>query len=45
MKSIGINDESGVFESLASLTYWTQEQILSGDFGNCSDGIIDVSAN
>lgn len=42
MKSLGINDDSGVFEALASQTYWTEEQILSGDFGVCSQGIIDV---
>ncbi|XP_055302443.1 glutactin-like [Sitodiplosis mosellana] len=38
----GIDDESGVLEALASSIYWTQEQILSADFGVCSHGIIDM---
>lgn len=39
---IGIDDEGGVVEALSSSIYWTREQILSGDFGACSSGIIDV---
>lgn len=41
-KLTGIDDGSGTFEALTSLTYWTKDQISSGDFGVCAAGIIDV---
>lgn len=45
MKSIGNDDENGVFEAIASLTFFSREQIQSENFGTCSQGIIDVSAH
>lgn len=41
--STGIEDSTGAFESLVSLTYWTTEQLSSGDFGKYAAGITDVS--
>lgn len=41
----GTNDDTGTFSSMASLTYLTADQLLSGDFGKCGPGIIGVSAS
>lgn len=39
-----MEDDSGTFEALASHTYFTNEQISSGKFGECASGITDVSS-
>ncbi|XP_031618955.1 glutactin-like [Contarinia nasturtii] len=41
-KMARLNDDSGTVEALISLTYWSKEQISSGDFGVCAAGIIDM---
>lgn len=38
----GVDDEAGDFTGLCINTYWTQEQILHGDFKELATGISDV---
>lgn len=42
---LGTNDETGTLSAMASLTYLTADQLLSGDFVKCAPGIIGVSGS
>lgn len=38
-----IHDGSGASADLASLTFWPNNELASGNFSQCSAGLIDVS--
>lgn len=37
------HDDTGTLSALTSSTFWPNQELLSGDFGVCAPGIIDVS--
>lgn len=45
IRLINLNDDSGVIKSLVYATYWTKDEILSGDFSQLAYGIIDVNVS
>lgn len=40
---IGYHDETGITTQLASLTFWPNNELSSGNFRQCIAGLIDVS--
>lgn len=42
LQMFGMADDAGVFTGLARSTYWTQDELLRGNFTELATGITDV---
>lgn len=43
MLFLGAHDDADAFAAVASLTFWPDKQLETGNFTVCASGIIDVS--